>query len=27
VNYIIHGSGKGMVMVTVTGTAVVFEPL
>jgi len=25
VNYIIHGSGKGMVMVTVTGTAVVCE--
>ncbi len=24
INYIIHGSGKGMVMVTVTGTAIVF---
>lgn len=24
-NYVIHGSGKGMVMVSVTGTAVVYE--
>ncbi|MBC7623829.1 MAG: YbjQ family protein [Aeromicrobium sp.] len=24
VNYIIHGSGKGMVMVSVTGTAVIY---
>ena len=27
VNYFFHGSGKGMVMVTITGTAVVFEDL
>ncbi|MCE2990229.1 MAG: heavy metal-binding domain-containing protein [Burkholderiales bacterium] len=25
VNYVVHGGGKGMVMVTVTGTAVVYE--
>jgi uncharacterized protein YbjQ (UPF0145 family) len=25
VNYVIHGSGKGMVLVTITGTAVVYE--
>jgi uncharacterized protein YbjQ (UPF0145 family) len=27
VNYIIHGSGKGMVLVSVTGTAVVIEDI
>jgi uncharacterized protein YbjQ (UPF0145 family) len=27
VNYVIHGSGKGMVMVTITGTAVVYEDI
>lgn len=27
VNYVIHGSGKGMVLVTVTGTAVVVEDI
>ena len=27
VNYIVHGSGKGMVMVTVTGTAVFIEAI
>jgi len=27
INYLVHGSGKGMVMVTVTGTAVVVEDL
>ena len=27
VNYIIHGSGKGMVLVSVTGTAVVIEDM
>ncbi len=27
VNYTIHGSGKGMVMVTVVGTAVVLEDI
>jgi uncharacterized protein YbjQ (UPF0145 family) len=27
VNYIFHGSGKGMVLVTVNGTAVVVEDL
>lgn len=25
INYVFHGSGKGMVMVTITGTAVVYE--
>lgn len=25
VNYVIHGSGKGMVLVTITGTAVQYE--
>jgi uncharacterized protein YbjQ (UPF0145 family) len=27
IDYIIHGSGKGMVLVSVSGTAVVFEDL
>ncbi len=27
VNYIVHGSGKGMVLVSVTGTAVVIEDI
>ncbi len=27
INYIIHGSGRGMVLVSVTGTAVVVEDL
>jgi uncharacterized protein YbjQ (UPF0145 family) len=27
INYVIHGSGKGMVMVTVTGTAVICEDI
>lgn len=27
INYVIHGSGKGMVLVSVTGTAVVIEDL
>ena len=26
INYIIHGSGRGMVLVSVTGTAVVLSP-
>ncbi len=27
INYVIHGSGKGMVLVSVTGTAVICEDL
>lgn len=27
INYVIHGSGKGMVLVSVTGTAVVIQDL
>jgi uncharacterized protein YbjQ (UPF0145 family) len=27
INYVIHGSGKGMVLVTVTGTAVICEDI